>query len=287
MGKSKKYRISIEDEAHLQTIGSVSMSVPSICIACVIALLAAVAAGGFLVMVTPLKTLLPGYLKKSERNASVENLMRLDSLQAAYVRNQEYIDNFIRVADPSFTPDSAREDISFNDDISPDSLIPASQAEKVFVKSMQEREKYNLSVLTPLAADGMMFGVPAHRAVFLRDSRAERKCAIAIDKDEPVTSIADGTVLAAYYSPSEKGYVVITQHARGFVSRLSHLYSPVVETGDAVGIGQVVSLPSRNNAPGGNTIYIEMWHNAISLRPYDFLSNDLSYSLDANYDTTE
>lgn len=84
------------------------MSVPSICIACVIALLAAVAAGGFLVMVTPLKTLLPGYLKKSERNASVENLMRLDSLQAAYVRNQEYIDNFIRVADPSFTPDSAR-----------------------------------------------------------------------------------------------------------------------------------------------------------------------------------
>lgn len=270
MKKEGKYRIYLEDESHLTTLGSLRFSLRQVAAAIVVAIVVSILLGAVIVMLTPLHTLLPGYMKKSERAASIENLMRLDSLQTAFDVNKKYLDNLFRITVGEATSEGTEQHDM--DDISPDSILPASPREMMFVDRMQEQEKYNLSVLAPLAADGMTFARPASNAAFQNSTRGERRCGVIMGSGEPATSPADGTVLAAFFSPAEKGYVVIIQHGRGFVSRLSHLPQPIVAAGDPVDINQAISLPVKGATRQNNIIYIEMWHNGLSLKPYDFIS---------------
>lgn len=270
--KRRRYRIGIEDRSRLKTVGSITMTVPELLLAALGAAGLAIIFGALVVMSTPLRTLLPGYLKPSERNASVSSLMRLDSLQQVYNRNQQFIDNFMRVTEISHTPDSvAYNESSSTREMPVDSIVETSAAEKIFVEAMKDREKYNLTVLTPLAADGMMFGRPARQAVFSKKTLSENRAAIVAATDQPVVAVADGTVIASYYSPAEGGYAVAIQHLRGFVSRISHVGLPVVAEGDMVSVGQVVSLPRESNTAAANVFYLEMWHNGVALKPYEVI----------------
>ena len=65
-----KYRFTIEDESHLRTISVISASPWAIALwIAVVTVVVFVVAGG-LIMVTPLRRILPGYLNNTERVAT-------------------------------------------------------------------------------------------------------------------------------------------------------------------------------------------------------------------------
>ena len=230
-------------------------------------------------MVTPIRTLLPGYMKQSERTATEENILRLDSALRVYEYNQAYIDNALRVLDTGRIPaDSAKISANYNE-FSPDSLISASPLENKFINMMEEREKYNISVLAPLAADGIIFSQVSDNSVYTEASRKEETGEIILPPNEAVRCVADGTVLATYYSPSEHGYVAIIQHQRGFVSRFSRLGTPMVAVGDYILSGQILALCPAADAKGKRYIEVMMWHNGHRLVPYEYIGNQKSYIL--------
>lgn len=271
MKKHPKIRIRIDDESTLHGLADITLSRGKLCLALAAALLLCLALSGLIVMLTPLRTLLPGYMKESERSASVENLLRLDSLMTVYDLNERYLDNVRKVLDTGRErPDTTGVGASLTE-MSPDSLLPPSALEKRFVNTMAEREKYNISVIAPLAADGMMFATPAETAVFASSTRRSEKGTLLIGGGEGLRSIADGSVLASYYSPADNGYVVIIQHARGFVSRYSHLGAAAVSEGDVVISGQVVALPPKADARGMRRVEVMMWHNGMPLVPYEYI----------------
>lgn len=279
-----KYRFTIEDESHLRTISVISASPWAIALwIAVVTVVVFVVAGG-LIMVTPLRRILPGYLNNTERVATEENLLRLDSLQEVYSVNQAYIDNFLRITNtdrlPTDSAFSARQAIRAVSD----SLLPASEREKKFISSMEERERFNISVLAPLAADGIMLSPVSAEGIFTSSSHGSEVGEIMMPRGSSVQSIADGITVSVHYSAADRGYEVIVQHNRGFLSSYSATGTPLVAPGDAVIAGQALAIPREPDSRGKSIVRLRMWHNGLPLIPYEYVGTQSSSELETKYE---
>lgn len=284
LGQRKKIRIRIDDEAHLVSLADVSLSrwtlVPAIFGATAVLLLIAAA----IIMLTPLKTLMPGYMKQEQRSATELNLLRLDSLRAVYETNQRYIDNFLHITDIDRTPSDSASITVNTRELTPDSLLPPSDRERKFTEAMEERERFNISVLAPLAADGMLFSPVSDTGIFTAASKDAETGEVVVPPEGTVRAMADGCVLASYYSPAEKGYVVVLQHPRGFASRYSGLSSPLVSAGDLVNAAQILALPPAPDRSGKRVFKVMMWHNGLPVIPYKYIGNYSSESEESSFE---
>lgn len=286
MKRHPKYILKLEDESRLSSIINIRLTRFGMWISGILFISAMFLLAGIFIVATPLKTLLPGYMKQQERAATEENMLRLDSIQEVYKSNQAYIDNFVRALDTERVPNDSILIVGETRELSSDSLLPASPLEREFVDAMEERERFNISVLAPLAAEGMMFSPVAESGIFTLASKDSTRGEILMNGDEPVLSISDGSVLASYYSPAEKGYVILIQHAKGFVSRYEGLGNPMVSAGDMVSGGQMISLSPKPDAMGRRIVALMMWHNGISLKPFEYIGSGSghTYSKDDNYE---
>lgn len=269
-----KYKLTVEDESHLTDVAGVRFTLPALCVVTVLLFTALLLISGVLIAFTPLRTLLPGYLKDTQRAATESGLLRLDSLAAVYDANQAYIDNCLRVLDTDRTPGDSAAVVPVSRELTSDSLKGASPREARFVSQMEERERFNISVLAPLAAEGVIFSPVAGDGIFTSDSKEAEEGVVVLPRDESVLSAADGAVIALYYSASEGGYVALVQHNRGFVTRYSHVGTPLVGVGDIVNAGQVLALGPGPDASGRRSFSVRMWHNGLPIIPYKYIGSD-------------
>lgn len=270
-----RFRLIFEDEQRLENLAVVSASGPKWLLAGVAVMLCIMLLGALVAFLTPARRLLPGYLKESERSATEMQLMRLDSLTLAYETNAAYIENLRYVLNPALTGrDSLPKALPGAASPTFDSILPTSSEELKFKAMMREREKYNVSIVAPLAAESMMFSPVSAESVVSSDSRSSKKASIILAAKSTVAAIADGTVIAVSQSVRDGGTVVIIQHPKGFLSRLSRLGQVLVEPGDAVTGGQIIAFTNHGNAQNGEVINLEMWHNGNPLIPYEYIGDE-------------
>lgn len=275
MKAKSRYRITIENESRLENVARISASPLKFAAAAVAVIIAFMLLGAFILYVSPAHSLLPGYLKDSERAESEEQHMRLDSLQMAYDANEAFIANIMSVlnTDRETTPTVIAEP-SDSLPILSDSIMPTSQEELNFVAMMRERDKYNISVIAPLAAESLMFSPVNDESIITNDSKNSTKAKVVLSKRAPVMAIADGTVISVSQSVREGGgTAVLIQHSKGFLSRCSRLGTVLIEPGDKVAGGQIIALTASGNARKNEVINIEMWHNGTPLVPYEYLGD--------------
>lgn len=269
--KRGKIRIRIENESNLSSIVDTRFSRRNLIGLSFFILFFSILFGIVLVLFTPIHTILPGYLKENQRSATEENLMRLDSLTNVYETNQQYINNYLRIIDTDRPAIDSSALIADTVPPSNDSLIAPSRREREFVAKMEEQERFNISVLAPLAANSLVFSDISDTGIFSSKSKESETGEVLLPGDASITSIADGTVLDAFYSNAEKGYVIIIQHPKGFASKYSSLGKPFVMAGEDVSTGQIIAAPPLADRTGKRTIYIRMWHNGLPLIPYKFI----------------
>ena len=77
----KRYRLIVTDESRLQDVWSLRLTTRRGILLSVGVVLAAVVLAAVLIMVPPLRSLLPGYMKEHQRADFIEALLKLDSLQ--------------------------------------------------------------------------------------------------------------------------------------------------------------------------------------------------------------
>ena len=122
-------------------------------------------AGAMLVALTPVKRSVPGFMTGSDRDATLAALTRIDSVARTLKANQAYIDNLAVILDEDRVPTDSASAGTLINPMPIDSLSTATRREQAFVAKIDEREKYNLNVLAPLAAENMIFADPAQGAI--------------------------------------------------------------------------------------------------------------------------
>lgn len=272
MSRFRKYKITVEDEAHLRQMMSYRAGLPGAIGITVAFMGLAILIAGLLIAFTPLRTLLPGYLKESQREASEEGLLRLDSITEKYMATQAYIDNFLRITDVNRTSGDSLELEPDTVELATDSLMTPTARERRFVSQMEERERFNISVLAPLAAEGLIFSPVAVDAVFAADSRETETPYIEMPRESVVQAAADGSVVALYHSPADKGYVILIQHGHGFLTAYFGTGMPLTAVGDNVSSGQAIALPPGADAKGRRGFTLRMWHNGLPVAPYGYVT---------------
>lgn len=271
MKASRKYRISIDDESRLRRVASVSGTPWLLWSIAAGGAVCALIAASLIVMATPLRTLLPGYLKKGERTATEEGLMRIDSIREAYEANNRYLANMLAVLDTDRQPSDSTAKVSATNELPPDSLLPASPREIQYISQLKDREKYNITVLAPLAAEQLRIYPVGNGAVIAEQSKGATKARVLTPKGSPVCAIADGRVLAIQNPAPEGGAAVVVQHDHGFATRYSHLATVAVKAGEHVDGGTPIALGSKGGAVMPGWIYLEMWHDASPVAPSRYL----------------
>lgn len=264
---NRQYSISLSDMSRLERLAEVRRPLWVIIVWCLLGAMAAIFLAGAIIFITPLKALLPGYMGEDQRKSTVEALIRLDSLRTAYEARQQWLDNVINVLDTDREPsDSLRLVVNANP-MTTDSLIGPSKEESRFVAQMQRREKFNISILAPLAAEGLRFSTPAPGAIFTDRDRTTRRARVAVGRSATLGAVADGIVIDVQYSPAEGGYSVIVQHSKGFLSRIGRVGRPLVRAGEKVDAGQAVGVVLDATGHQTALITLEIWRNGQALAP--------------------
>ena len=267
----RKYKITVEDEATLQKKINISARAYFLLPALFVLFIITIFIASLFLSVTPLKNLLPGYLKESERAATEEQHLRLDSLIHVYDVNQAYLNGILRAMDPQLTDSINYSDRLNSVPLSVDSLLPVSDLEKEFIDQIRERDKYNIAVVSPSDAETIMFENINPSAIISEDSKDSYKSIILLPKDAPVSAVADGKILAIYPTIPGK-FDVIIQHNKGFISKTGRLSRLMVNTGDRVTAGQIIASTSSQGAQKANTVEFELWHDGNRLIPSRYLN---------------
>lgn len=273
---NKKYRLTLEDESSLEKKINFSARFPILILLIIAFTIIAGAFGVFILASTPMKNYLPGYLKDSERTATEEQHIRLDSLTRVYEVNEAYIAGILNALNPSDNINRDRMDRKPTA-LNMDSLMPISEEEQKFMENLRAQDKYNISYISPAAAQTMMFGSVNKSAVISSDTKDSYQAQYLLPAGASVSTVAEGKVISVASSPrAAGGYEVIIQHPKGFLSKSSRLKNVLVRQGDRVAAGQIIASGTSDAGMKGDRMIFELWHDGDPLLPSQYLRNSAS-----------
>lgn len=238
----RRWRVEIINENTLARVWSMRLSEFKAWIAGG-ALIAAIGSLIAVILIfTPIRSLLSGELPGDLRDRYTELALKLDSVSERARISEAYSSNIVAILTDSVSEDDVRRRVETTV-ATTDSFITASEREKQFVQQFESRERFNLSVLSPIAAEGMIFEAPT-----ATDAGTGNVCAIY-----------RGTVIALDYGSNGLGVIAI-QHPNDFISVYSNLSDTYVEKGAKILAGQRIGA-STTDAP----LLFELWHSGTLL----------------------
>ncbi len=246
----RRYRIEIINENTLSRLFSLKLSRAQFTLASIASVAAIASLVVMIFMFTPMKSLLPGQLKGDLRGQYLETALRIDSLERITREQSAYVTNITNILAGNVDTTAISDTNSQLSDLTADSLILPSDDERRFVQQFEEAERFNLSVLSPIAAEGMIFEAPA-----------------ASDEGVgEISAVYRGTVISI--ASEFNGTLTITiQHPNDFISVYGNLSQTYVSKGAKVAIGQRIG-----RAIDSRPLSFELWHSGSALNPELYIS---------------
>lgn len=269
-----KYKLSFINENTLEEVWSFRLSQLSVFISLGVFAFSLVAFTAFIIIMTPIRNYLPGYLDVEVRKEIVQNALRADSLERMIEIQNLYLKNVTGIISGTIELDSIRE-IDSLARVDADFEIPRSPEEEEYVKNFEQEEKYNLTVLNtnPLLMDGLFFYKPVNGVISSHYQADIHHFGvdIAAASKESVLATLDGTVMYAGYDPNQ-GNVIQLQHKNGFVSVYKHNELLLKEPGEQVVAGEAIALVGNTGKLStGPHLHFELWYNGKPVNPEDFI----------------
>ncbi len=264
-----KYKLTVINEntleevfgLHVSKLNGISVLLSVLTVLFVIAAL--------IIVATPLRNYLPGYMNSEIRAQVVENALRVDSLQLLVNQQNLYIMNIQDIFLGKIKADTVRSMDSLAI-IREDSLMERTQRETDFRKQYEEAEKYNLTNITAhTEADGLIFYRPTRGMISAKFDAEQQHYGtdIAANPGESVLATLDGTVILSTYT-TETGYMIAIQHNQEFVSIYKHCGSLLKKAGDKTKGGEAVALVGNTGQlTTGPHLHFELWHKGRAVDP--------------------
>lgn len=267
----RRYRIALENRSTLQKTWSIQISSWRLWLTLAVCALVFAGIGALIVALTPVKRSVPGFMTGSDRTATLSAITRIDSIAALLKANQAYIDNLTALLDENRLPADSSSAATRLAPLPLESLRTASERERKFVASIDDRERYNLNVLSPLAAESMIFSPPADGGIVDAGSARSRLLKLIVPAGQGVNAIMDGRVIERTFDSADASYTLLIQGNRGFLVRYTHLAVPLAEAGESVTAGQRLSVHEGRKKTRTLYVGIEMWREGTPLVPGDYL----------------
>ena len=269
-----RYRLDFIAENTFNRVWSIRLTRAKVVLASA-AVIAALAALVFVAIVyTPIGRYLPIGMQEDVRTNYLDAAIKLDSLENVIRRNDAYLGNILTILSDTeekraLTADtSAASGLKDLKEAEADSLLRASEAEKRFVRQYEAGERFNLSVLAPIAAEGMVFYSPSGSSVRVEDdddTSSDRVTLASGGRVTAATAVYSGTVVGVYSGAS--GFTILVQHPNDFISVYSGLGEVFVGKGRKVSAGQRIG-----HCTDGRPLSFELWHSGSPLNPREYIS---------------
>lgn len=269
-----KYKLSFINENTLEEVWSFRLSLFSAFVTLTVYAISIITITALIIIMTPIRNYLPGYLDVEVRKEIMENALRADSLERMIQIQDLYLRNVTQIMSGEIELDSIRRiDSLAQTDV--DYQIPRSEAEQAYVKDFEQDEKYNLTVLDVNASHSntFFFYKPVNGMVSSRYQADIRHFGIdiAAKPNESVLATLDGTVVYAGYDPNE-GNVIQLQHKNGFISIYKHNETLLKEPGQSVVAGEAIALVGNSGVLStGPHLHFELWLEGKPVNPEDYI----------------
>ena len=272
--KTRPYRLTMRDERKNKVVFTFRMSIWMVALLSLLLTFLTALLAILIVVQTPLRQYLPGYLDVTQRGEVVDLAMRLDSLEkenklrAAYLSNMTAIlQNTRSGADSIVEYDSTV--VRFGDSL----LMNASAREKAFREAYEQRESFGINAALGVENPTVAFLAPASGKVVedslgLRESRTVR---LKLTKENAVMSPFAGVVVAVDLMVGS-GYKVMVLHPEGYLVAIYHLSDPVCQAGELVRAGTVLGHSGGQPDPDDRWIDIQMWYNGLEVDSGNLIS---------------
>lgn len=268
-----KYKISILNENTLEEVAGLRVSKLNGVSVLLTTITIIFLVTAFILIFTPLRNYLPGYMNSRVRAQIVDNALRIDSLEMLVKRQSFYILNVQDIFSGVIRPDST-ESMEELTTIREEELMERTELEEEFRRKYEETEKYNLTAITLQAeADGMLFYAPTRGIVSSSYDTTQKHYGIdiAANPNESVLAIADGMVIMSTYT-ADTGYVIGIQHKQEFVSFYKHCGTLLKRQGETVQGGEVIGLVGNTGTEStGPHLHFELWHKGEAINPESFI----------------
>ena len=268
-----KYKLTVINENTLEEVIGIHVSKLNgfsvLLAACtVIFLLAAI-----IIVFTPLRNYLPGYMNSEVRSQVVTNALKADSLVEALERQNRYIMNIQDI----FSGKVAIDSVQTLDSLTAareDTLMERTKREEEFRRQYEENEKYNLTTVTSQPdVNGLILYRPT-RGMVSDHFNAEKKhfgTDIAANPNESVLATMDGTVILSTYT-AETGYLIGVQHNQDLISIYKHCGSLLKKEGERVKGGEAIALVGNSGTLStGPHLHFELWYKGHPINPEKYI----------------
>lgn len=269
-----KYRLTIVNENTLEEVVTLYVSKLNglSVIFSVLTLLCLLTA--LLMIYTPLRNYLPGYMSNQLRATIVDNRLMADSLDEIVGRHQLYIQNIQDILAGKISSDTVQSIDSLTV-MRSDQLTEATERERDFRRQYEEAERYNLTATATVQADteGTVLYSPTRGMLTSAFDPENRHYGvdIAANPSECIMAVLDGTVIWSTYS-TQTGYVIALQHRKGLVTVYKHCGSLLKAEGEQVKAGESIALVGNTGVETtGPHLHFELWNKGQPVNPERYI----------------
>lgn len=275
-----KYRLSIMNENTLEEIWKIKASMFSGIVLILIFAFFLISITSAIIIATPIRYYLPGYLDSEVREKALRSAIKADSLQQQLEYQEVYINNLRNIFNGVRQIDSIKiiDTISVSEN---DPLLKKTDRERDYTKRYEDEEKYNLSVLSTSAASPMesvVFFKPVRGVITQKFEPIKEHFGVTIkaSSKETVSSVLEGVVIYAGYDV-KTGYTIQIQHKNGFVSIYKNNTLLLKKLGDKVRTGEAIALLEKKEESDKNTdtsisLEFELWYKGSPVNPESYIS---------------
>jgi murein DD-endopeptidase MepM/ murein hydrolase activator NlpD len=270
-----KYKLSFFNEGTLEEVWSFRLSQLSAFVVLFVFALLLIILTAIIIIKTPIRNYLPGYLDVEVRKEIMMNALRADSLERIIEVQTLYLDNITGILTGTMPLDSIR-DIDSLALINANYEITRSKEEEHFVKTFEEEEKYNLTSLNPhqTPSNAVFFYKPLNGVISSHYDAEIHHYGVDLvaAPKESVLATLEGTVVFTGYDP-QYGNIIQVQHKNGFISIYKHNELLLKKMGDQVAAGEAIALiGNTGKLSTGTHLHFELWYNGNPVNPEEYIA---------------
>jgi murein DD-endopeptidase MepM/ murein hydrolase activator NlpD len=271
-----RYRVSVLNENTLEESWHVRLSRLSVILYASALMFVTFAILALLIIFTPIRYYLPGYMSNENRQNIIGESMYVDSLSLQLKLQEQYINIVKEIISGEIKPDSINMSDSTGLAQAAKDLLEKSEAERQFTEYYEQAEKYNLQAVTTTATDvSRIFYRPAKGIITSAFAPNENRngISIATPTDELVTCIQEGAVIYAAFT-FDFGWVIEVQHADNYVSIYKNNTSLLKNVSDNVKAGEAIGVTGQKSANAttpAEQFYFDLWRNGKAVNPEEVI----------------